>query len=454
MNTVRLRSRLRWLTRALFAMGAALLLAGNALADDAQPRVYVMTTTGIVDHVMADYLHDGFERAASEGFAAVIIELDTPGGELGATDAIVQSILDAPLPVITWVAPVGARAASAGTFITIAGHVALMAPGTRIGAASAISGDGTDLPPTLGDKVREDSLAMLRAIKELRPQRDTDWAYTTVIDAKSYAGAEALAAGGIDGIAGTLDEVLAFANGRSVIVKGQPVTLALANAVTTNLPMNVQQNFLRFLADPNIAFILFTVGVYGLLFELQNPNLVTGTVGAIAIVLAVIGFGSLPVNIGGLVLIGIGIVLFFLEPTVTSHGLLAIGGIVAFALGAFALYTEPAFPGAPDISVALPVIVTMTVLTSLFMILVVWAAIRTRHMKTAEGLIGAGLPANTLGEVRRPLAPIGSVYAGGEEWTARTQDERSLERGTPVKVLRQEGLTLVVEPAEAKGTPT
>jgi membrane-bound serine protease (ClpP class) len=448
MNTVRLRSRLRWIARAFFAVGTALLLTGTLSAADERPRVYVMTTTGIVDHVMAGYLHDGFERAANEGFAAVIIELDTPGGELGATDAIVQSILDAPLPVITWVAPVGARAASAGTFITIAGHVAIMAPGTRIGAAAAISGDGTDLPDTLGDKVREDSLAMLRAIKELRPSRNTDWAYTTVIDAKSYAGAEALAEGGIDGIAGTLDEVLAFANGRSVIVKGQPVTLALADAETTNLPMNVQQNLLRFLADPNIAFILFTVGVYGLIFELQNPNFVTGIVGAIAIVLAVIGFGSLPVNIGGVVLIGIGIVLFLLEPTVTSHGLLAIGGIVCFALGAAALYTEPSFPGAPDISVALPVIVTMTVLSALFMILVVFAAMRTRNMTNAEGLIGSGLPQNTLGEVRRPLTPIGSVYAGGEEWSARTPDDRSLDRGTPVRILRQEGLTLVVEPTD------
>jgi membrane-bound serine protease (ClpP class) len=181
------------------------------------------------------------------------------------------------------------------------------------------------------------------------------------------------------------------------------------------------------------------------LFELQNPNLVTGTVGAIAIVLAVIGFGGLPVNIGGLVLIGIGIVLFILETTVTSHGLLAVGGIVCFVLGAFALYTEPALPGAPDISVAVPVIVTMTVLTSLFMGLVVVAAIRTRHMQTAEGLIGSGLPANALGEVRRPLTPLGSVYAGGEEWSARSSDERPLDRGTPVRILRQEGLTLVVE---------
>jgi membrane-bound serine protease (ClpP class) len=175
---------------------------------------------------------------------------------------------------------------------------------------------------------------------------------------------------------------------------------------------------------------------------------VTGIVGAIAIVLAVIGFGSLPVNIGGLVLIGIGIVLFLLEPTVTSHGLLAIGGIVCFALGAAALYTEPSFPGAPDISVALPVIVTMTVLSALFMGLVVLAAIRTRNMKTAQGLIGSALPADTLGEVRRPLTPVGSVYAGGEEWSARTADERPVGRGTTVRILRQEGLTLVVEPTD------
>jgi membrane-bound serine protease (ClpP class) len=194
------------------------------------------------------------------------------------------------------------------------------------------------------------------------------------------------------------------------------------------------------------------VGFYGLLFELQNPNFVTGTVGAIAIVLSVIGFGALPVNIGGLVLIGIGIVLFVLEPTVTSHGLLAIGGVVCFALGAAALYTEPSLPGAPDISVALPVILTMTLLTALFMVLVVWTAIRTRHMTTAQGLIGAGLPANTMGEVRRPLTPLGSVYAGGEEWSAKTADERPLDRGTHVRILRQEGLTLIVEPGKEQTT--
>jgi membrane-bound serine protease (ClpP class) len=212
--------------------------------------------------------------------------------------------------------------------------------------------------------------------------------------------------------------------------------------------MNPLQTILHLLSDPNIAFILFTIGFYGLIFELQSPNWVTGILGGIAIILAFIGFGSLPLNIAGLLLIGLAVVLFIVEATVASHGLLTVAGIVCFALGAAALYTEPGTPAAPDVSVAIPVVVTMTVLTSLFVLLIAYAAIRTRHMRTADGLIGAGLAADAVGEVRRPLTPIGSVYAGGEEWTARTADETPLSRGTPVRVVRQEGLTLVVEPAE------
>ncbi len=215
--------------------------------------------------------------------------------------------------------------------------------------------------------------------------------------------------------------------------------------------MNPLQALLHLLSDPNIAFILFTIGFYGLIFELQNPNFVTGILGGIAIILAFIGFGSLPLNVGGLILIGLAVVLFVLEVTVTSHGLLAIGGIVCFVLGAAALYTEPGTPAAPDVSVALPVLVTMTVMTGLFMLLVVIATLRSRRMMTAPGLIGAGLAADTLGEVRRPLSPTGSVYAGGEEWTARTADERPLSRGTPVRIVRQDGLMLIVEPAEDPG---
>jgi membrane-bound serine protease (ClpP class) len=447
MNTDRLVSRLRWLMRLVFAGGAALLLTGSVLGQEAQPRVYTLPTSGIVDQVMAGYLHDALAKAQRDGYAAVLIELDTPGGDLTATHQIVQTLLSAPVPVIVWVGPAGARAASAGTYITLAANLAVMAEGARMGAATPIDSSGGDIGGTLGEKVLQDTEAMLRSITTSRT-RNYDFALTTVTESKAYTADEWLAAGSIDGLAATPEAAVAFANGRTVEVNGQSVTLALANAALEPLPMNPLQGLLHLLSDPNVAFILFTLGFYGLLFELQNPNFVTGTLGGISLVLAFIGFGSLPLNIAGLLLIGIGIVLFIVDVHVTNHGLPTVAGLIAFILGAAALYTEPGSPTAPVVQVALPVIATMSVLTAAFMGLIVVAAMRTRRMTTAPGLIGAGLGANALGEVRRPLTPIGSVYAGGEEWTARASDEHTLERGTPVRILRQEGLTLVVEPSE------
>jgi membrane-bound serine protease (ClpP class) len=396
---------------------------------------------------MSGYIHEGLAKAARENAAAVLIELDTPGGDLNATHDIVSTLLEAPLPVIVWVGPGGSRAASAGTFITLSSHVAVMAPTARIGAATPIDSSGGDIQGALGAKILQDTEAQLRVIAEAR-NRNYDWALTTVTESRAYTASEALAAGGIDGIASSIDEAIAFANGRTVTVGTQSVTLDLTGATTADLSMNPLQQLLHLLADPNIAFILFTLGFYGLLFELQSPNFITGTLGGLALVLAFIGFGSLPLNLAGLLLIGIGIILFIVDLHVTNHGLPTLAGIVCFALGAAALYTEPGSPTAPDVSVALPVIVTMTVATAAFMALVVFAAVRSRRLSTAAGLIGAGLAANAVGEVRKPLTLIGSVYAGGEEWTARDADERPLSRGTPVRVIRQEGLTLVVEPAD------
>ena len=448
---VRLASRLHQLAGFFFAAGLALLIAGASSAKEGLPQVYVLPTSGIVDQVMQGYLRDAIAKAERDGAAAVVIQLDTPGGDLNATREIVQTLLNAPVPVIVWVGPAGARAASAGTFITMAAHVAVMAPGSNIGAATPISGEGQDIEGDLGAKVMEDTQALLRSISSLR-NRNIDWALTTVTEARSYTADEAVAAGGVDGVSPAIATAINFADGRTVNVNGTSVTLELTNAVYEELAMNPLQGLLHLLSDPNIAFILFTIGFYGLIFELQNPNFVTGILGGISIILAFIGFGSLPLNVGGLLLIAVAIVLFVLEFTVTSHGLLTVGGIVCFVLGAAALYTEPGTPTAPDVTVALPVLVTMTVLTGLFMVLIAYAAVRTRHMRTAEGLIGAGLAAETVGEVRRPLTPVGSVYAGGEEWTARTSDERPLQRGTPVRILRQEGLTLVVEPSEQSGS--
>ncbi len=452
MNRRRGRSRVRLFARVLLGFGLALLLAGTAFAQEGN-RVYVLPVDGVVDQVMEGYIRDGIAKAEREGAKAVVIQLDTPGGALDATREIVKTLLNAPLPVIVWVGPGGSRAASAGTFITIASHVATMAPGSNIGAATPIDSSGEDIGEDLKAKVLEDTNALLRSIAAER-DRNLEWALSTVAEARSYTADEAVAEGGVDGTARTVDEAIAFADGRTVNVNGTPVTLDLAGATAVEVAMNPLQSLLHLLSDPNIAFILFTLGFYGLLFELQSPNFVTGILGGIAIILAFIGFGSLPLNLAGLLLIGLGIVLFILELTVTSHGLLAIGGIVCFVLGAAALYTEPGTPTAPDVAVAWPVIAVMTLVTTAFMALIVIAAVRSRRMGTAEGLIGAGLPSNATGEVRRPLNPVGSVYAGGEEWTARAVDERTIDRGTPVRVIRTDGLTLVVEPFEGSASPT
>ena len=447
MKPTRVTKRLSRLARLAFAAGLALLVAAPALADDSAPRVYLLPTSGTVDQIMAQYLHDGINRAQHDGYAAVVVQLDTPGGSLDSVQDIVSTFLNSPVPVIVWVGPNGAWAASAGTFITIAGHVATMAPDASIGAASPVDSSGQDLSSTEDQKVLQITESMLRNIASER-NRNYAVALSTVTNATAYTAQEAVDQGLVDGIANSPAEAVAFANGRTVTVNGQQVTLNLSNAQIDELDMNPLQSFLHVLTDPNIAFVLFTLGFYGLLFELAHPNLLTGTVGGIAIILGFIGSSSLPLNLAGLLLMLLGVVLFAIDLHVTNHGLPTVGGLVCFVLGAGALYTEPGVPGGPDFSVALPLIGLMTVLTGGFMISVIYVASRTRNMRTAPGLVGSGV-VPTVGEVRSPLSPMGSVYAGGEEWTARTADERPLDRGTPVRVLRQEGLTLIVEPIEA-----
>jgi membrane-bound serine protease (ClpP class) len=436
----------------LLLLGTLSLLTSAVVAQDEEQaggHVIVLPTDGVVDQIMAEYLRSGIERARSESAAAVVIQLDTPGGSLESTREIVQSELSAEVPVLVWVGPAGARAASAGTFLTLAAHVASMAPATNIGAATPISSDGQDIPDDLGEKVMNDTIATITSIAEERG-RPVEWAVSTVTEARSFTVDEALAAGAIDYKAESIEDLLMQADGLTVDVAGEPVVLETAGAQTERLGMNPFQSFLHLLSDPNIAFILFTLGFYGIFFELQNPNYVTGILGAFALILAFIGFGSLPLNVAGLLLIGLAVILFILELTVTSGGLLTVGGLVAFALGASALYTEPGDPVAPAVSVDPGVIIVMTVITGLFMAGVLYAVIRTqRTPQPAIGqshLAGPLVPLGTPGEVRSPMAPTGTIYAKGEEWTARTEAERTLERGTPVRVTGNDGMVLLVEP--------
>ena len=442
------RGRLR-LSLALIA-GGWLLLASGARA--AGPEVVLLPTTGVVDDGMAKYLADNVDLAEQRGAAAVVIKLNTPGGSLTSTNDIVGTLLEAKIPIIVWVAPAGGFAASAGTFITLASNIALMAPGTRIGAASPINGDGTDIGGTLGQKVLNDAIAEITSIAQER-DRNVEWAVSAVRDAKSSPVEEAVSLGVVNGTASTIDEVIGFANGKTVKTATGEVTLDLNGATVTEHGMNPFLAFIRLLADPTIVALLFSTGSIGLLAELYSPNFVTGILGTLMILLALIGLGTLPLNVGGLALILFGMVLFGLELTVTSHGLLGFGGVVCLALGLSALFSGPADPFEPLIRVAPPVIAVISATAAALVALIVFGVIRSRRV----GLVvssGVGVAPGAFGQVRSPLAPLGSVIANGEEWSARTASGVTLERGTPIRVIKVEGLTLTVEPdaSSSKGT--
>ena len=443
------RSGLLRFSLALIA-GGWLLLAQTVQA--AGPEVIVLPTTGVVDDGMAKYLADNIAVAEQRGAAAVVIKLNTPGGALTSTNDIVGTLLEAKVPIIVWVAPAGGFAASAGTFITLASNIALMAPGTSIGAASPISSEGTDIEGTLGRKVLNDAIAKITSIAQERG-RNVDWAVSAVRDARSSPVSEAVQMGAVDGQAATIDEVIGFANGKTVKTAAGDVTLDLSGATITEQTMNPFLAFIRLLADPTIVALLFSTGSIGLLAELYSPNFVTGILGTLMILLALIGLGTLPLNVGGLLLILIGMVLVGLELTVTSHGLLGFGGVVCLALGLSALFTGPTDPFEPFVRVAPSVIAVISATAAAFVALIVYGAIRSRGV----GLLvasGVHVAAGAIGEVRSPLSPIGSVIAAGEEWSAKTADGRSLDRGTPIRVIKVEGLTLTVEPDASSSKAT
>jgi membrane-bound serine protease (ClpP class) len=445
------RHRIR-IARILLLLGA-LLLGVSGIARAATPSVVELVATGTVDGAMAGYLEEGIAAAADEGAAAVVVRLDTPGGSLAAMDEIKQAFLEAPLPVIVWVAPSGARAASAGTFITLAAHLSYMAPATNIGAAAPVSLTGEDIPGTMGVKVLEDAIASIAALAEARG-RPVDWAVSTVEEARSYTASEAVEAGAVDGIAATMDEVLAQADGREVEIFGAgPVTLELTGAEVVEAPMNPVLGLVHLLSDPNLAFLLFVLGVLGLATELIHPNLMTGILGAFALLLSFVGFGSLPLNFAGVLLLIFGFVLFVLETQVVSHGLLTIGGLVCVALGASMLYTAPLTPGQPAVQVA-PAVLAATVGTlGALMAVITVVAIRTRRMTGPIDQLGEPVPLGTLGVVQGPLAPLGTVHLAGETWTARTPDERELPRDVEVRLVGFDGLTALVEPVHPVSPP-
>ncbi|MGA3056867.1 MAG: nodulation protein NfeD [Candidatus Limnocylindrales bacterium] len=421
----------------------------GTVAAPTGPEVVVVVTSGVVDDVMADYVAGAIRRAESDGAAAVILQLDTLGG---AEDAMlrVDSALHSKIPTIVWVGPSGAKAASAGTFITLSANLAYMAPSTNIGAASPVAAGGGDIAATYGqteaDKVMNDAIATIRSIAQERHPQAVDWATSTVEKAKSYTAQEAVDAHAVNGIAVSLDDVLNQADGQTVTTSAGSVVVHTKGATTVSIGEDPIQRFLHTLDDPNIAFILLVIGVLCVLIEFFHPTLLMGLVGALSLALSFYGSGSLPLNILGVVLVVLGIFMLVIESSVPSHGLLTAGGLASFLVGAVAFYGSPG-PYLPSVAVAWPIIVMMTAAAALYGLVLVRTLMQMRRLAVpaGSGMVGTIEVEGETGEVQADLAPIGTVYVCGESWTARTADGSSAARGTKVKIVRQEGLTLVVE---------
>jgi membrane-bound serine protease (ClpP class) len=443
----------RALAVAALLLGTASLVAPAVAAGDHVTRLRL---TGVIDQVNAAYLEEGLRTAAEDGAAAVLLVIDSPGGELTSMERILKAIHASTLPVVTFVAPQGAQAASAATFVTLAGDVAAMAPSTTIGAASVIGSGGEDLPDTLERKVTNSLVATITDLAR-RHDRNVEWAESAVRDAASASAGEAveLEPPIVDLVA---DDALALfaaidegerADGAPLTFEGQPLP-ALAGLPIRDVDMNIGQQFLHVLSDPNIASILFLIGFYGIISELFHPNFFSGTVGAMALVLAFIGSNSLPLNIGGLLLILLGIGLFVLEVNVTSYGLLTVGGVISIVLGLFALWTG-VNPQEDAIRVEISpwLIAAVVVLSLAYVFGVMRALLAMRRQPPApipvRALVGAGGVAQTL------IAPTGIAYAGGEAWSARSPGG-AIPAGSPVRIVGVDGLELIVEPGEVSGT--
>jgi membrane-bound serine protease (ClpP class) len=397
----------------------------------------IATYEGIINPVAAEYLHDAITSAQETDAHVLIIKLDTPGGLDTSMRLIVKDITNAVIPVVVFVAPSGGRAASAGVFITMAAHVAAMSPGTNIGAAHPVAMGGGEMDTTMKEKVENDSAAYIKSIAEQRG-RNVSWAEDAVRKSVSVTEQEALKLKIVDLVADDIPDLLTQLHGRRVALPGGPLTMATAGVEIRPFPMGLRLELLKALSDPNIAYLLMTIGTIGMLAELYNPGaILPGIVGAISLILAFYSLQSLPVNYAGVLLFILGIVFFVLEATVTSYGLLAIGGVVSLTLGSLMLIKSDAEFFQVSWTVIVPVIIT-TAAVSLFIVGMGVRALRRSPQTGAESMVGA------VGVAKTALCPDGKLAIHGELWDAVS--DTPVQPGGSAKVLRIEGLTLYVTP--------
>jgi membrane-bound serine protease (ClpP class) len=412
------------------------LFAGSP-AVRAESFVLLATYDGVINPVAAEYLHDALVSAQESNAQALIIRLNTPGGLDTSMRLIIKDITGATVPVVVYVSPSSGRAASAGVFITMAAHIATMAPGTNIGAAHPVAMGGGEMDNTMKEKVENDSVAYIKSIAEQRG-RNVAWAEDAVRKSVSVTEREALKLKVIDLIADDMPGLLKQLDGRTISLQSGPTVLHTANAAVREFPMGVRLELLKTLIDPNIAYLLMTIGTIGIMAELYNPGaILPGIVGAISLILAFYSFQSLPVNYAGMLLVLLGIVFFILEATVTSYGLLAIGGVVAMLLGSMMLIKTDVEFLQISWAVILPV-VALTAAFSLFMIGMGVRAMRRRPATGREEMVGL------VGIVQTALTPHGQLAIHGELWEAIS--DRPLQPGDKAEVIRVEGLRLYVKP--------
>ena len=421
-------------------------MLGPVLAGARQPNsshALVMTVDGIINPVKEGFISRAIDRAEEDGAELLVIQLDTPGGLLSSTREIVELLLESPVPVAVFVSPKGARAGSAGTFITAAANFAVMASGTNIGAATPISSTGQDLEDTLASKIENDAAALIRSIAQTRG-RNQDKLEETVRSAASYSAQEALADNVVDLIADNLEDLLAKLDGLTADTSVGIVELQTRGLERRPFSKNILEHFLEFISDPNVSFILLTVGGLGIVVEMFNPGLIAaGVVGVICLLLAFLAVGNLPVNWAGVVFVILATVLTVLEIVVAGFGILGVGAVVSLIVGGLILFTQfgDASPTMPTIEVSRWLLSSTGGVVALALAYVVGLAYQSRKQGPPEKALAlAGMQGTVTGE----LTPRGVVLVGNETWTAISEDDSVISIGEPVEVRSVNGLVLTV----------
>lgn len=426
---------------AVLVFGLLLLALQPVRAQSDSPLVLVLNAEGAVTPAMREYIERGLDTAGQRNADLVILQLNTPGGDLGTTQEIVTDLRGSVIPVIVYVAPRGAWAGSAGTIITLAGHAAAMAPETAIGAASPVGAQGENLTTTLEAKAKEITKATVRSLAERRGAEAVELAEATIESAKAASNNEALKVGLIDFVAADIPDLLVQLDGFEVQMADGPLELQTSGATTEELPTSFIEQLLGMLINPNIVFLLLTIGVQALFIEISSPGgWIAGFIGVVCLALAAYGLGVLPVNWFGVIFLVTSFVLFILDVKAPTHGALTAAGIASFIVGALVLFNSPGTPQFQQVSI--PLVILVGILTGGAFGVLVGFGIRAMRAPLRSG--GESIVGKT-GTATTALTPTGQVQVESELWTAETAEgSRNIRKGDRIEVVEIKGLRLRV----------